>query len=387
MPWPFAVGVLQSALVLPRPMEEIAYWIAMSRVPQVGSARLRQLRHHFGSIEAAWTASARELRASGIDGHAVEQICQSRTEYAVYEELPRLREFGIKAYTEDDPGYPYLLRQIPDCPPVLYARGILPADEALTIAVVGTRRASPYGQQATREIVEELVAADAIVVSGMARGIDTAAHKATLDAGGVTVGVLASGLDVVYPAENATLARRVLERGALVSEYPPGVRMRRENFLLRNRIMSGMSRGVVVVEAGERSGAIRTAADALEQNRDVFAVPGSIYSPSSMGTNGLIQKGAAHAIMSAQDVLDELGVVSSHETAQPDIALQPDSVQTRLVAQMGANPVHSDDLARQLGLPSQEVAAALTLLELNDVVRSVGNMQFILSPRWRTNQT
>ena len=368
-------------------MEEIAYWIAMSRVPQVGSVRLRQLRRHFGSIEAAWTASAGELRASGIDGHAVEQICQSRTEYAVEDELPRLRQFGIKAFTEDDSGYPYLLRQIPDCPPVLYVRGTLPADEALTIAVVGTRRASPYGQQATREIVEELVAADAIVVSGMARGIDTAAHKATLDAGGVTVGVLASGLDVVYPAENATLARRVLERGALVSEYPPGVRMRRENFLLRNRIMSGMSRGVVVVEAGERSGAIRTAADALEQNRDVFAVPGSIYSPSSMGTNGLIQKGAAHAIMSAQDVLDELGVVSSHETAQPDIALQPDSVQTRLVAQMGANPVHSDDLARQLGLPSQEVAAALTLLELNDVVRSVGNMQFILSPRWRTNQT
>jgi len=178
----------------------------------------------------------------------------------------------------------------------------------------------------------------------------------------------------------------VLERGALVSEHPPGVGMRKESFLLRNRIMSGMSRGVIVVEAGERSGAISTAGDALEQNRDVFAVPGSIYSQSSMGTNRLIQKGAAHAIMSARDVLDELGVVGPQWSAKPDAPLQPNSVQTRLVAQMGANPVHSDDLARQLGLPSQEVAAALTLLELNDVVRSVGNMQFILSPRWRSSQ-
>ena len=358
----------------------------MSRVPRVGSARLRQLRHHFGSMQAAWNASARELKAAGIDGNAAEQVFQARTENAVDEELPRLREFGIKAFTEDEPGYPYLLRQIPDCPPILYVRGTLPPEEALTIAVVGTRRASQYGQQATREIVEELVAADTVVVSGMARGIDTVAHKATLDAGGVTVGVLASGLDVVYPAENARLARRVLERGALVSEHPPGVGMRKESFLLRNRIMSGMSRGVIVVEAGERSGAISTAGDALEQNRDVFAVPGSIYSQSSMGTNRLIQKGAAHAIMSARDVLDELGVVGPQWSAKPDAPLQPNSVQTRLVAQMGANPVHSDDLARQLGLPSQEVAAALTLLELNDVVRSVGNMQFILSPRWRSSQ-
>ena len=150
--------------------------------------------------------------------------------------------------------------------------------------------------------------------------------------------------------------------------------------------MSGLSRGVVVIEAGERSGAIRTASDALEQNRDVFAVPGSIYSPSSVGTNRLIQKGTARAILSGQDVLEEMGIPLTHETAGPACALQPDSVQTRLVAQMGANSVHSDDLARQLGLPSHEVAAALTLLELNDVVRSVGNMQFILSPRWRSNQ-
>jgi len=368
-------------------MEELAYWIAMSRVPQVGNARLRQLRHHLGSMEAAWTASARELRAAGIESQIIEQICLCRTKWAIDEELPRLRELGIAALTEDDPEYPYLLRQIPDCPPVLYVRGTLPPDEALTIAVVGTRRASPYGIQATREIVEDLAAADTVVVSGMARGIDTVAHKATLDAAGVTVGVLASGLDVVYPAENAALARRVLERGALVSEHPPGVSMRKENFLLRNRIMSGMSHGVVVVEAGERSGAIRTASDALEQNRDVFAVPGSIYSPASMGTNRLIRSGTARVITSAQDVLDDLGISLSHVAARPESALQPDSVQTRLVAHMGANPVHSDDLARQLGLPSQEVAAALTLLELNDVVRSVGNMEFILSPRWRSNQT
>ena len=150
--------------------------------------------------------------------------------------------------------------------------------------------------------------------------------------------------------------------------------------------MSGISSAVIVVEAGQRSGALRTAADALEQNRDVFAVPGSVYSPSSMGTNRLIQKGTAQVVMSAQDVLEELGVPTASEAVTPVNVLQPDSVQTRLVAQMGANPVHSDDLARQLSLPSQEVAAALTLLELNDVVRSVGNMQFVLSPQWRSSQ-
>ena len=344
------------------------------------------MRQHFGSMRAAWNASVRELQTVGIDATLAEQIAGARTEFDVEDELPRLRQYGISAYTEDDPAYPYLLRQIPDCPPVLYVRGTLPSDETLAIAVVGTRRATPYGQQAAREIVEVLAGAGAVTVSGMARGIDTTAHKAALDTGGVTVGVLASGLDVIYPAENSGLARRVLEQGALVSEHPPGVRMRKESFLLRNRIMSGMSRGVIVVEAGERSGALRTAADALEQNRDVFAVPGSVYSPCSVGTNKLIQKGAAHAVMSAQDVLDELGVATTRQEATPELALQPDSVQTRLVAQMGANPVHSDDLARRLGLPSQEVAAALTLLELNDVVRSVGNMQFVLSPRWRSSQ-
>ena len=367
-------------------MEEIAYWIALSRVPRVGEATLRQLKLRFGSMEAAWHATSAQLRNAGIDERAVEQICQVRPECRVEEESALLRRHGIRAIAETDAAYPYLLRQIPDCPPVLYVRGTLMPDEATAVAVVGTRRASGYGQQVCREFAESLAASGIIIVSGMARGIDTIAHKAALEAGGTTVGVLASGLDVVYPAENAILAKRVLEHGALISEHPPGARMRKESFLLRNRIMSGLSRGVLVVEAGERSGALRTASDALEQNRDVFAVPGSIHSLSSVGTNRLIQKGLAQAVTSPEDILEELGVTAAIEVTSTDYVLQPDSVQTRLVAHMGANPVHSDDLARQLGLPSQEVAAALTLLELEDIVRSVGNMQFILSPRWRSTQ-
>jgi len=252
----------------------------------------------------------------------------------------------------------------------------------LLIAVVGTRRPTAYGRQGATELVEGLVASGVVTVSGLARGIDTLVHRETLERNGTTVAVFAAGLEAVYPAENLALARRILSEGALVSEHPPGVKLRRENFLRRNRIMSGLSRGTVVVEAGDHSGALATARNALDQNREVFALPGSVFSAESRGTNRLIQRGEAKLVMSAADVLAEFGVDASASRQSVRAPLQADALQVRLLSEMGTSPIHLDELARRLAVSARDVSAALTLLELQDVVRDVGNMQYVVSQRW-----
>ena len=363
-------------------MDELGYWVALSRVAGIGYGRLRLLKAHFGSLERTWSASSAELRASGLDDRVATNLCECRESLSPEAELARLEQFGVEAFTVDDPRYPALLSEAPDCPPVLYVRGALPAPDRLLLAVVGTRRPTAYGRQATAELVEGLVSSGVVTVSGLARGIDTMVHRETLEREGTTVAVLAAGLDAVYPAENLGLARRILAGGALVSEHPPGVKLRKENFLRRNRIMSGLSRGTIVVEAGEQSGALATARNALDQNREVFALPGSVFSPESRGTNQLIQRGEAKLVFSATDVLTEFGLDPSRLRGATRPPLQADALQIRLLAEMGASPVHSDDLARRLCVSSQEVSAALALLELQGVVHDVGSMQYVVSSRW-----
>ena len=365
-------------------MDELGYWVALSRVAGVGSGRLRHLKAFFGSLERAWAASEAELQRAGLDERVAHELCRSREALSPAEELERLRRHGIQAFTTDDPRYPALLNEAPDCPPVLYVRGTLPSVECLLVAVVGTRRPTAYGKQAVAELVDGLVVAGVTTVSGLARGIDTMVHRETLERGGTTVAVLAAGLDAVYPAENLQLARRILAGGALVSEHPPGAKLRRENFLRRNRIMSGLSRGTVVVEAGEHSGALSTARNALDQNREVFALPGSVFSPQSSGTNRLIQRGEAKLILSTRDVLSELGLDPAVAHGKVRTPLQADALQVRLLTEMGGSPVHTDDLARRLNVASQEVSAALTMLELQGVVKDLGGMQYVVSSQWRS---
>ena len=364
-------------------MEELAYWVAVSRVNGIGRVRLGRLKEHFGTLERAWVATDGELRTAGLDERTIERFCQSRQLTDPASELGKLKQHGIQALTCEDQRYPRRLLEVWDCPSVLYVRGQLPHDEAPLIAVVGTRRPTAYGRQVTAELVEGLVERGVVIVSGLARGIDTIAHRETLERGGTTLAVLASGLDLVYPGENLSLAQRIGRSGALVSEHPPGVKPRPESFPMRNRIMSGLSRGVLVIEAGERSGALITAHQGVDQNREVFAVPGSILSPESKGTNRLIQEGAK-LVRTAEDVLEELGLDLSHHEPSPPRLAQADSVQIRLLAEMSATPVHSDELARRLTLPSHDVSAALALLELQGVVRNIGNMQYVVSQRWRS---
>lgn len=363
-------------------MSELGYWVAMSRVRGVGIGRLRALNAYFGSLKRVWEASAIDLLQSGLDEQTTRQICDARDALSPDEEVLALEKHGIRGVMCNEPGYPGFLTRICDAPPVLFVRGDLPDVDELSLAIVGTRRPTAYGRQATSDLVDGLVSAGAVTVSGLARGIDTYVHRETLDRGGRTVAVLAGGLDTVYPAENLALARRILESaGALVSEHPPRTKLRREHFLRRNRIMSGMSRGAVIVEAGERSGALATARNALDQNREVFAFPGGAFSPQSAGTNRLIQRGEAKLVLSAADVLIEFGV-SDCGDSDSRVPMQTDSVGSLLLSCMGSIPVHTDDLARELSIPSREVTTALSLLELQGVVRNMGNMHYVISGKW-----
>jgi len=292
-------------------------------------------------------------------------------------EMDGLKQYKVKVLTCDSSAYPQRLKEIYDYPPVLYVRGnLLPEDECC-LAVVGTRRATVYGRQVTEEIVSDLARNKVTIVSGLAKGIDSVAHRAAIEAGGRTVAVFACGLDIVYPAENAKLAREVMEHGALISEYPLGTRPKADNFPRRNRIMSGLSLGVLVVEAGEKSGALITANQALEQNREVFAVPGSILSPASRGANHLIQEGAK-LVRNHVDVLEELNLAMMAQQLEMKELLPADETESLLLKQLSHEPTHIDELCRNSGLAAALVSSTITMMELKGMVKHVGGMNYAL---------
>jgi len=297
-------------------------------------------------------------------------------------ELDRLEKAHIKVCTYQDDAYPARLREIYDYPPIIYLKGELTLQDEWCIAVVGTRRATIYGKQVTQEIVEDLARNKITVISGLARGIDTIAHRTVLEAGGRTVAVCACGLDSVYPAENAALASSISENGALISEYPLGAKPRPDNFPRRNRIMSGMSLGVLVVEADETSGAIITAHMALEQNREVFAVPGSVLSPMSRGTNTLIQEGA-RLVRNCTDILEELNLTANVHQLEMKEMVATTETEDQLLKQLSATPVHIDEVCRSSGLPVAMVSSNLAIMELKGLVRQISSMSYVLARETR----
>jgi DNA processing protein len=272
--------------------QERACWITLSMAAGIGPVRFQRLLQVCGGAEGAWQASDLEMAAAGLERRTADSLRRLQRTSSPGAVAANLEKLGITALTLLDPDYPIALRHITDPPPVLFVKGMLPPDDTLAVALVGTRRASPYGRTVAERLGRELAQAGVAVVSGLARGVDTVAHQAVLEAGGCTVAVLGNGLDQVYPPENASLARRVIDRGALVSEFAPGVPPDALNFPRRNRLISGLSAATVIVEAGDRSGALITADYALEQGREVFAVPGSILSVMSVGPNTLLKQGA-----------------------------------------------------------------------------------------------
>jgi DNA processing protein len=266
---------------------------------------------------------------------------------------------------------------------VLFVRGELIPDDEWAVAIVGTRRASPYGRQAAEHFSTDLARQGITVVSGLARGVDGVAHRSALAIGGRTIGVVASGLDIIYPPEHAKLAVEVTQHGALVSEYPLGTKPRADYFPRRNRILSGISLGVLIVEGDEDSGSLITARAALDQNREVFAVPGSIYSPTHRGANKLIQKGEAKLVTRTEDILEELNLTMTTAPEQLELreVAPDDPTEARLLKVLTNQPLYIDDVQRASGMPIASVSSALALLELKGLVRQVGPMSFIKAPR------
>ena len=337
------------------------------------------LEQHFGSLERAWAASSAEFREAGLDSATVRSLAQRRSAIDPERELEELERAGVRALTWHDEDYPPRLREIDDRPPVLFVRGeLLPRDE-LSVAVVGTRRVSPYGRQVTEEFAGALAQNGVTVVSGLARGVDGTAHTAALEAGGRTIAVQACGLDIVYPPEHTALARRIVheQRGALISEHPLGVQPRADYFPRRNRILSGISLGTLVTEAGEGSGALHTANWANDQNREVFAVPGRITSPTSHATNALIQQGMAKLVSEIGDILVELNLQIVEHQPGLDRQIPEDPTQAAILKQLSRDPLHVDEAVRAAGLPASTVASTLAMLELKGLVRQVGPMTYV----------
>jgi DNA processing protein len=356
---------------------DLKYWLAFSRIQRVGAVRAGLLEARFESMEHAWRASGAELAAAGLDRGTVASILESRGKIDPDTELERLQATGIQAYTWNDPAYPARLREVDDRPPVLYVRGELLPEDEWAVAVVGTRKATPYGRQAAEHFSSDLAGHGITIVSGLARGIDAVAHRSALNAGGRTIGVLACGLDIVYPPEHLKLAQEICQHGALISDYPVGTQPRSEYFPRRNRILSAISLGVLVVEGDVDSGALITARVALDQNREVFAVPGSIYSPTYRGANKLIQEGEAKLVAKAADILEELNLtMTTHQLELREVA-PADPTEAALLRLLSAQPTHIDDVQRASGLPIAAVSGALALLELKGAVKQVGPMSFV----------
>lgn len=377
------MSVLSSCVTMSQlPMsgnEELKYLVSFSRIPGIGPVKLARLREYFSSLEKAWKAPPKELEKAGLDTKSAEAVALLRSRIDPEEEMERLQQYRVNVLTCESPEYPWRLKEIYDPPPVLYVRGeLLPQDE-VSLAVVGTRRATIYGRQVTEEIVTDLARNGVTIVSGLARGIDSIAHRAALEAGGRTIAVFGCGLDIVYPAENARLARDIMERGALISEYPLGTKPKAENFPRRNRIMSGMSLGVLVVEAGESSGAMITAEQALQQDREVFAVPGSILSPSSRGTNRLIKECRAKLVQNYMDILEELNLTIIPRQMEMKELLPADETESRLLKQLSHEPTHIDDICRSSGLGAAAVSSTLAMMELKGMVKQVGSMSYVLA--------
>jgi len=357
--------------------------IALNLIPEIGSTQLRRLLDACGSLDRVWKASAQELQQiDGIGPRAASRIAAAcQDEHALRQELALARTHQVELVTLEDTGYPAALKTIADPPLALYIRGRLLAEDAIAIALVGSRHASFYGAQTAERLSYELALRGVTVVSGLARGIDGAAHRGALKATGRTIAVLGSGLANMYPPEHESLATSISEHGAVLSEYPMEASPLPHHFPRRNRIISGLSLGVVVVEAAARSGALITADCALEQGREVFAVPGQITTATSQGTHHLLKQGA-RLVTSVDDILEELRLVPTrapeepHEPAGPRIVL-PEREQQVFACVEADAPTYIDAIAARSGVDTADVSALLLQLELKQLVQQLPGKQFI----------
>ena len=370
-------------------------WLALSLTPGLGPTKARKIVEHFGSPEAVFRASLTELESAEIQAVSAQSIATGKSAEVAREELARASDLGVIVLSMDDAFYPTRLKEIYDPPAILYIRGNPEALNKPGVAVVGTRHPTPYGSGMAERLACDLAAQGLVIISGMARGVDTAGHRGAISAKGKTVAVFGTGVDVIYPKENSRLSEQILAfGGALVSEFPLGTFAAPQNFPIRNRILSGMSLGVLVVEAAEYSGTRITARLALEQNRDVFAVPGNVTNKNSWGPNTLIKQGAK-LVATGEDVWEDLPTEvrlaltpatpsesrsASSASLFPDDGLPPH--ERRLLSLLKADEAtHIDELIEKLEseMSSSEIFAALFELELNGKVKQMPGKNFVKS--------
>lgn len=363
-------------------MADLQYWIALSMVPDIGPIASRKLLSVFKEPKKIFDAKIEELLS--VDGIGINRAKNIKG-FSLWNDVDKLikvlEKKEIKAVCLDEPSYPEMLKEIEDAPIVTYVKGDIQPEDRYAIAIVGSRKPTPYGISVAEDISEKLASLGFTIVSGMARGIDAISHRGALKVGKRTIAVLGSGVDVPYPPENKDLLDKIASSGYVISEFPPGTPPDKENFPRRNRLISGLSLGVLVIEATSDSGSLITAGYALEQNREVFAVPGNVTSPNSEGTNKLIKKGAI-LTRNAEDIVEELsprlkGFIKSVEKSKIEMTDE----ERNLCNLLSGEPKHIDIISRESKLPASKVLGILLGLELKGVVRQTTGMRFYLVQR------
>lgn len=357
---------------------ELSYWLALGMIKGLGGNSQRRLLETFDHPKGIFTASFRDLtERGGLNESVAREVLSFRDRERIKAEIEKVRRHGVSLITYCDPLYPFLLKQIHDPPAFLYAAGALQNGDENAVAIVGSRIASDYGRRITREIVQGLVSNGITIVSGLARGIDAEAHRAAMESGGRTVAVLGCGVDIVYPPEHKELYRQIKERGAVLSELSMGSPPLSWNFPNRNRLISGLTLGTLVVEATERSGSLITAKLALDQGREVFAIPGNLGSSRSRGTNRLIQNGAK-LVERFEDVLEEIRPHLAPKPVDfPGRAAPRDPGEARILEILGSESTHVDDIIARSGLGPPAVLDALLRLELSGYVEQLPGKRFL----------
>jgi DNA processing protein len=372
--------------------ESLHFWVGLTRIEGLGVRGAHRLIQHFGSPQAAYMASLTELESCGVPAHVAQAIFAQAGLKEAEKEVREVAKADGRLIAADSEDYPPLLKQIPDAPLLLYVRGDARSLSQHAVAVVGTRRPSAYGSSVAHRLAHDLAQRQLVVISGLARGIDSAAHRGALEAKGTTVAVLGSGIDVIYPRENKRLAEQVAKSGAVISEFPLGTGPTPENFPIRNRIISGLSLGVVVVEAAEYSGSLITARQAVEQNREVFAVPGNITSAQSFGPNHLIKQGAK-LVDQWMDVIEEFPAEIRMQLLPPAEASEGQllDAQTGSLFEASLSPdqkaifevlradqaLFVDEIVGAARVPQPRVLAALLELEMHGLIRQLPGKNFI----------
>lgn len=367
-------------------MDEKKYWLGFSVFNGIGPKRFKLLYDYFGSARKIWQAKREKLLSTGLPEKIIDDLIRFRQKFNPEFYSSWLEKKQIKFLTLSDKNYPKNLKQIDDAPFVLYYKGEIKKEDGLAIGVVGTRRPTIYGKEVTENLVADLVGCGLTIVSGMARGIDSIAHKTALENGGRTIAVFACGVDVIYPPENKKLSEEIIKNGAVVSEFPPGTKPSLGSFPYRNRIISGLSLGVLVTEGAERSGSLITASRAAEQGREVFAVPGPITSRMSGATAKLLKDGAK-LVRNVSDILEELkieqkfrprgGPQAQHHRGG-GIAYELNKEEQLLLEILKDGSLHIDEIVRRSQMPTGKVCSKMTMMEIKGRVRNLGGMNYCL---------